>query len=72
MRNVGQFPPSPGPRIVGNRRVNQGGVRNYQEQDFDSDQDDDQFSVRRSESGVQIMDMKYHLLEERLKAVEGQ
>ena len=72
VRNVGQFPPSPGPRLVGNRRVNQGGVRNYQDQDLDFDQDEDQFSIWCSESGVQIEDMKYHLLEERLKAVEGQ
>ena len=41
VRNVGQFPPSPGPRLVGNRRDNQGSVRNYQEQDYDFDQDED-------------------------------
>ena len=35
VRNVGQFPPSPGPRLVGNKRANQGGVRNYQDHDFD-------------------------------------
>ena len=29
VRNAGKFPPSPGPRLVGNRRVNQGSVRNY-------------------------------------------
>ena len=62
VRNVGQFPPSPGPCLVGNRRVNQGAVRNYQEQDFDFDQDEDQFSARRSEPGFQIEDMKYRLL----------
>ena len=71
VHNVGQFPPSPRPRLVGNRRANQGGVRNYQDQDFDFDQDEDQFSVRRSEPGVQFEDMKYRLLEERLKVVEG-
>ena len=49
--NMGQFPPSPGPRLVGNRRDNQG-VRNYQKKDYDYDQDEDQFSVRRSEPGV--------------------
>ena len=29
VRNVGKFPLSPGPCLVGNGRVNQGGVRNY-------------------------------------------
>ena len=70
--NVGQFPPSPGPRLVGIRRDNQGSVRNYQEQDYDFDQDEDQFSIRRSEPKVQVEDMKYRLLEEHLKVVEGQ
>ena len=31
MRNVGQFPPSLGPCLMGNKRDNQGGIRNYQE-----------------------------------------
>ena len=56
---------------MGNRRDNQGGVRNYQEQDYDFDQNEDQFSVRCIEPEVQVEDRKYRLLEERLKAVEG-
>ena len=31
VRNLRQFPSSPGPRLVGNIRDNQGGIRNYQE-----------------------------------------
>ena len=72
MHNVGQFPPSSGPRLVGNRRDNQGDVSGYQKQDYDFEQDEDQFSVRCSEPEVQVEDMKYWLLEERLKAVKGQ
>ena len=71
MRNIGKFPPSLGPRLVGNRRDNQGSVRNYQEQDYDYDQDEDRFSIRCSEPEGQVEDKRYWLLEERLKVVEG-
>ena len=65
-----QFPPPPGARLIA------GGVRGHQNerghQGFDLDNHDDQYSMHSVDLGIPAEDRKYRMLEERLKAVEGQ